>query len=78
MAKEFDLKKLLDQGAEYLDCDLKRFKEAPRISSSDLGLLDYYDILIFFAFNRYSMSCKSFTFLCLIFFVLIRSSMEGM
>ncbi|MCK4466764.1 MAG: hypothetical protein KAU60_00265, partial [Desulfobacterales bacterium] len=35
MAKEIDSEKLLNQAAEHLDCDLKRFKEAPRISSKE-------------------------------------------
>jgi len=35
MAKEFDPEKLLNMAAKHLDCDLKRFKETPRISSKE-------------------------------------------
>lgn len=35
MAKEIDTEKLLNRAAKHLDCDLKRFKESPRISSKE-------------------------------------------
>jgi putative transposase len=44
MAKEFDAEKLLARAAKYLDCNVTRFKEAPRISSpekEDRDLLMY-------------------------------------
>ena len=44
MAKEFDSEKLLNMAAKHLDCDLKRFKEMPRISSKEK---ENRDILIY-------------------------------
>jgi REP element-mobilizing transposase RayT len=44
MAKGFDSEKLLNLAAKHLGCDLKRFKEAPRISSKEK---EDRDILIY-------------------------------